>query len=99
MPRRSAGLHPEKVGSDIHDLVRLVAGRRPAELAPALSEVPNELVTWVGQTLVKWFGRDHDLRYTEARLRRFVTADDAAAVAESDMALVGELGAALLGTR
>jgi Nucleotidyl transferase AbiEii toxin, Type IV TA system len=99
LPRRSASPHPEKVGSDIHDLVRLAAERRPGDIAAALRDAPAELVLAVGETLLKWFAADHDLRYTQARLRRLVSADDAAAVDGADLVLVGELGAVLLGSQ
>jgi hypothetical protein len=96
MPRRSASPHPGKVGSDIHDLVRLVSRRSVLDLVASIRQAPPELVTFVGETLAKWFSTEHDLRYTLARLRRFVTTDDARSVAEEDLAVVGELGRRLL---
>lgn len=96
MPRRSASPHPAKVGSDIHDLVRLASRRGVSDLVASIRQAPPELVNFVGETLARWFSTEHDLRYTLARLRRFVTTDDARSVAEEDLAVVGELGRRLL---
>lgn len=88
LPRRPSSPHPEKVLSDALDLVRLVAGHDLGELASSLRAIDPGLLRWTSETLTKWFASGEDGRYTAARLRQFgVDADD--------VALVGELGAAL----
>ncbi len=67
MPRRSASNHPEKVASDVHDLVRLVEGRDLDALAQLLAASEAELANWIGSTLVRWFSSKADQRYTLAR--------------------------------
>lgn len=95
IPRRSASKNPQKVGSDIHDLVRLVHGHDLDAMASEISEAGDELRGWVADTLVKWFSPDQDLRYTFARLRRLAGSTDADAITEDDLAVVAELGQAL----
>ena len=96
IPRRSLGNSPEKVGSDIHDLVRLVQGCDFDAVEHAISEAGDELREWVGKTLVKWFSPGLDLRYTYARLRRLARSTDAEVLTEDDLATVAELGLVLL---
>lgn len=96
IPRRSRGSSPEKVGSDIHDLVRLVQGCDFDAVDHAISVAGDELCEWVGNTLVKWFSPVQDLRYTYARLRRLARSIDAEALTEDDLAAVAELGRVLL---
>ena len=96
IPRRAAGNSPEKVGSDIHDLVRLVQGRDFATVAAAISEGGDDLSEWIAATLIKWFSPDQDMRYTFARLRRLARSTDAEALTEDDLALVAVLGQVLL---
>ncbi len=96
IPRRSRGSSPEKVGSDIHDLVRLVQGCDFDAVDYAISVAGDELCEWVGNTLVKWFSPVQDLRYTYARLRRLASSIDAEALTEDDLAAVAELGRVLL---
>lgn len=55
IPRRSAGNNPHKVGSDIHDLACLVDGQDLFALAAEICTMGDELSTWIGLTLVKWF--------------------------------------------
>jgi hypothetical protein len=97
IPRRSRGNSPEKVGSDIHDLVRLVQSCDFDAVYHAISETGEELCEWVGNTLVQWFSPAQDLRYTYARLRRMARSTDAEALTEDDLAIVAELGHVLLG--
>lgn len=70
MVRRPHGKSPHKVGSDIHDLVRLVGafGARgiAADLATDLA-TDAELGAWVAHQIARAFGTD--LRYTLLRLR------------------------------
>ncbi len=76
MMRRPHGNSPHKVGSDIHDLVRLVADNGARAVATALvTEV--ELATWVAEQIGRAFGGD--LRYTLLRLR----TDDRSAGAQA----------------
>lgn len=100
MVRRPHGNTPHKVGSDIHDLVRLVADAGASAVAAELLR-DTELAAWVAGQVDRAFGRD--LRYTLLRLR---TNDrSAAAQALSDAAveatvvLADELGEALGGAR
>ena len=96
IPHRSQSNHPEKVGSDIHDLVRLVQGCDFDKTVASITGASAELRDWVGTTLVKWFSPDQDLRYTFARLRQLARSPDAQALIEGDLAIVAELGHALL---
>ena len=96
IPHRSQSNHPEKVGSDIHDLVRLVQSCDFDVAVNSITGASAELRDWVGTTLVKWFSPDQDLRYTFARLRRLARSPDAEALTEDDLATVAELGHALL---
>lgn len=95
IPRRSQSNSPAKVGSDIHDLVRLVQCCDFDETVASITEASAELRGWVGTTLVRWFSPNEDLRYTFARLRRLTSSPDAEALIEGDLALVAELGHAL----
>lgn len=92
IPRRSASNNPHKVGSDIHDLVRVVDGQDLAALATEIRATGDELSTWIGSTLVKWFSPDHDLRYTYARLRRLSRSADTDALTEADLEVLALLG-------
>jgi len=96
IPHRSQSNRPEKVGSDIHDLVRLVQSCDFDETVDSIAEASAELRDWVGATLVKWFSPDQDLRYTFARLRRLAQSPDAKALTEDDLAIVAELGHEML---
>ena len=96
IPHRSQSSHPEKVGSDIHDLVRLVQGCDFGQTVASITGASAELRDWVGTTLVKWFSPEQDLRYTFARLRQLTSSPDAAALIEDDLLIVAELGHALL---
>ena len=66
MVRRPHGNSPHKVGSDIHDLVRLVAGTGARSVAANLVS-DDELAAWTAEQIGRTFGRD--LRYTLLRLR------------------------------
>ena len=97
IPRRSRSNSPQKVGSDVHDLVRLVQGCDFDAVDQAIATAGDELRSWVGDTLVKWFSPEADLRYTYARLRRLARSTDAEALTEDDLAIVADLGRVLLG--
>ena len=94
--RRARGDSPEKVGSDIHDLVRLVQSSDFDAVADSIATAGDELRNWVGATLVKYFSPEQDLRYTFARLRRLARSTDAKTLSEDDLAIVAELGHELL---
>ncbi len=96
MPRRSASNHPEKVGSDVHDLGRLVEGRNLDDLAQALAGGEGELAQWFATTLVQWFSADADQRYTLARLRRLSGGIAVRAIDEGALDAVAMLGSAVL---
>ncbi len=96
IPQRSQSSNPAKVGSDIHDLVRLVHNSDFDDAVDSISGAGAELRDWVGTTLVKWFSPSQDLRYTFARLRRLTSSPDAEALTEEDLTIVAELGHALL---
>ena len=96
IPRRARSNHPTKVGSDIHDLVRLIQRCDFDETIDSIAGFGDELSDLVGTTLVKWFSPDQDLSYTFARLRRLARSPDAEALTEDDLAVVGELGHMLL---
>ncbi len=66
MVRRPHGKSPQKVGSDIHDLVRLVGAFGARSIAADLA-TDAELGTWVADQVACAFGTD--LRYTLLRLR------------------------------
>ncbi|WP_323671665.1 nucleotidyl transferase AbiEii/AbiGii toxin family protein [Candidatus Poriferisodalis multihospitum] len=93
--RRPQGGTPEKIGSDIHDLVRLVHGCDFDIVANSIAGGGSELCQWVKATLMKNFSPDQDLRYTFARLRRLARSIDAEALTEEDLAVVADLARAL----
>lgn len=93
--RRPQGGTPEKIGSDIHDLVRLVHSCDFDLVTKSIAGGGSELCQWVKATLVKHFSPDQDLRYTFARLRRLARSIDAEALTEDDLAAVADLGRAL----
>ena len=97
IPHRSQSRHPAKVGSDIHDLVRLVQSCDRSDVVGSISESSAELSDWVGTTLIKWFSPEQDLRLTFARLQNLTRSPDAQALDQDDLAAVGELGRALIG--
>ena len=85
-----------KIGSDIHDLVRLVRGRYLDEIAQTMMAAPRELVTYVGAELVKWFHPDEDGRLSLVRLRTLTGQNpDALAIMIDELALLSELGQAV----
>ncbi len=89
---RPHGNSPAKVGSDIHDLARLVLSSEHALIAEALSLYDTELSEWVGSELVQRFSPDNDLRYTITRLRRFDRSPSAQMLTEGNLSPLGDLG-------
>ena len=67
MVRRPNSNSPQKVGSDLHDLVRLVQTAGAGVVAAELVDVDRELARWVEIEIARAFGPD--LRYTLIRLR------------------------------
>jgi hypothetical protein len=68
MVRRPHSNHPEKVGSDIHDLVRLVDAVGARSIGETVAAAAPELAWWMAERIEPAFGKD--LRYTLLRLRR-----------------------------
>lgn len=93
MVRRPHGNHPEKVGSDIHDLVRLVAAGGARTVATELTEMDRDLAKWVGDQIERSFGPD--LRYTLLRLRTNDRSPGAQALDDDAIAATGILAAEL----
>jgi hypothetical protein len=82
-----------KVGSDIHDLVRMMDGRRIDELAMLFGAAPPELADYVANQLVHFFHPDHDGRLSLGRLHTLTGRNvDALAVTLDQLALLAELG-------
>jgi len=90
MIRRPHGNHPEKVGSDIHDLVRLVGGAGARTVADEIASGDRELAVWVADQITRAFGGD--LRYTLVRLRRNDRSAGAQALTDEDVAATIILG-------
>ena len=95
LPRRAGSPNPQKAGSDVHDLIRLVKGCDFEATANELATSGMGLVSFVAQTLAKWFSPDHDQHYTMARLRRTTNSLDAGAISEHDLTEVALLADAL----
>ena len=83
MVRRPHGDHPHKVGSDIHDLVRLVAIGDLRTIASGLVMFDRELAGWVATQIARAFG--NDLRYTLLRLRTNDRSPAARALTDDDI--------------
>lgn len=95
-PERKDGRYPQKIGSDIQDLYRLTVGQNLDSLVELISQGGPELSKFVGGILSKNFTLgSSDLRYGFARLQRLARNFDASSIAEEDLSLLGELGAAL----
>ncbi len=96
IPRRRDGRYPEKIGSDIQDLYRLVGSAPFHELIAAFGTLEGEARVWVAASLRRGFEEGSaDLRYAAMRMRRFSDNVDSRAIEEDDLALLGEFGDAL----
>jgi hypothetical protein len=84
MVRRPQSKHPEKVGSDIHDLVRLVTTTSARTVATDLVTLDDELARWVADQIERAFGKD--LRSTLLRLRTNDRSAAARALSDVDVA-------------
>ncbi len=84
MVRRPHSNQPQKVGSDIHDLVRLVASSGGRTTAVELVALDRDLAQWVRGHIARAFG--DDLRYTLLRLRNNDRSAAAQALADADVA-------------
>jgi hypothetical protein len=93
MVRRPHSNHPQKVGSDIHDLVRLVASGGAQSVANELVALDPKLATWVAAQVERSFGAD--LRYTLVRLRNNDRSPGALALADDAIGATVILGAAI----
>ncbi len=92
--RRPHSTHPEKVGSDIHDMVRLVAGNGATSVAGEVLALEPELAAWVADYVDRAFGSP-DLRYTLLRLRRYDRSPGAEALSDGDVAATAILADAI----
>ena len=90
MVRRPHSNHPEKVGSDIHDLVRLVDAAGARTIGPEIVAADPELGAWIAEHIETAFGKD--LRYTLLRLRRNDRSAAAQALRDDSVAGVAILG-------
>lgn len=88
MVRRPHGNSPHKIGSDIHDLVRLVSGTGARALATELI-ADGALATWVGEQVHRAFGSD--VRYTLLRLRTNDRSAGAQALGDAEIEATGIL--------
>ena len=95
LPRRANSRSPQKVGTDIYDLVSLAKGCDFGSVARELAASEEDMVSWVAQILTKWFSPDHDQNYTLARLRRITDSLGAGAISEHDLTEVALLAGAL----
>jgi hypothetical protein len=93
MVRRPHSNSPQKVGSDIHDLVRLITTGGARAIAADLANADPELARWVADHIDRGFGQD--LRYTILRLRRNDRSASAQALTDDDIAGVGILADAI----
>lgn len=82
MVRRPHGNSPHKVGSDIHDLVRLVTGAGASSVAAEIV-ADRRLGTWMADQVGRAFGGD--LRYTLLRLRTNDRSVGAQALTDSEV--------------
>lgn len=97
LPRRVDGHNPQKIGTDIYDLVSLAKGCDIRSFAREFAASEEDMTSWVAQTLTKWFSPDHDQRYTLTRLRRIASSFDIGAISEHDLTEVALLAGALQG--
>lgn len=88
MVRRPYGKSPQKIGSDIHDLVRLVAGGGARTVATELV-ADAALAGWVAEQMHRAFGSD--LRYTLLRLRTNDRSAGSQALTDADVEATGIL--------
>jgi hypothetical protein len=89
MVRRPNSNHPEKVGSDIHDLVRLIDAAGAGTVGATIAEATPELASWMAERIEPAFGKD--LRYTLLRLRRNDRSAAAQALSDDTVAAVAIL--------
>ncbi|MHB1536065.1 MAG: hypothetical protein ACYC1D_15940 [Acidimicrobiales bacterium] len=79
IPRRSSGSYPQKIGSDMQDLYRLVEGASFDKVVTGFDSAPDELRLWVAAELKRTF-TSTNLRYSAARLRLFANNADGRSV-------------------
>lgn len=90
--RRPHGEHPTKVGSDIHDLVRLTA-TGAERIAAEMVTLDAELAAWVGERIEQYF--DRDLGYATKRLRLYDRSPGALILTDAEIAATATLGDAI----
>lgn len=83
MVRRPHGNNPQKVGSDVHDLVRLINNGGAREIARTIVGFNTELAKWVETEIRRAFGPD--LKYTILRLRKHDRSAAALALRDEDI--------------
>ncbi|HVE47359.1 MAG TPA: nucleotidyl transferase AbiEii/AbiGii toxin family protein [Acidimicrobiales bacterium] len=88
MVRRPHGNSPHKIGSDIHDLVRLVSSTGARTVATELV-AHGALATWVSGQVHRAFGSD--LGYTLLRLRTNDRSAGAQALSDAEVEATGIL--------
>lgn len=93
MIRRPHSKNPHKVGSDIHDLVRLVSATGARTVADELVNLDRELAGWVRRQIARAFGED--LQYTLLRFRRNDRSPAALALTDDDISATVVLADAL----
>lgn len=93
MVRRPNSNHPEKVGSDIHDLVRLVDAVGARTIGETIAGEAPELASWMADQIERAFGKD--LRYTLLRLRRNDRSAAAQALTDDTVGAVSILADAI----
>lgn len=85
-----------KVGSDIHDLVRLTVRHPIGELAEGFASAPGELTDYVAQQLTRLFDPDEDGPISLRRLQVFSGGNvDVVSITLEDLAFLAELGRTL----
>lgn len=70
MVRRPHGNHPQMVGSDVHDLVRLVSSAGAMTAADEVAALDPELASWVADHIERAFGSDLPLHTRSAPQQR-----------------------------
>ena len=91
LPRRASSANPQKVGTDIQDLVVLASGCDFKEVARELASTDDEVLSRAITTLTKWFSPGYDQHYTLTRWRLAADQDDVSTPNEQDLDIVARL--------
>ena len=89
---RPSGKSPHKVGSDIHDLVRIVEAFSALSIAEAIAP-HTELAAWIEAKIQHHF--TDDVQHTLTRLRAFDRSPGALALSDESIKATGVLADAL----